>query len=523
MANQVRVDRAGPTAAPNLLDDQRAGPRAAPLLEDETLHMIPKGSLAAQLVDAAAAQLLLADELPADEMPRDGDRVLLVALVWGGQTLVEIEQVETGRDLRAGKLFDLPAVQLPKSFPLVRHEGDRHVVSMPATLRSEVHKGREVRSFGDLASEARAGVVEAPFRGHAYPIDLDDRVVVRIAPQLTLVARYVRAGRARGKSFLDSIDVGFASTLFAALAFLIAFLAMVRLAPQRVPGSAEDLQAAQERIAQYVAKPQPPKVQEAQKFKDLSGAPEGAKAQGEEGKLGKEDAKKKEADPSRKGSPVTDAQKREADRRKVAKLGLVAALAKVGAGAGSASNVFGPGGIGSGVNTSLGGTKPGAGLGDPYGVGGLGARGTGSGGGGTAIGIGGLGVKGSGAGAGGYGGVELGGKGKEETRFIPGKTVVIGGLSRDVINRIIQRHYNEVKYCYEKELTRDPGLYGKVAVLFVIDGTGRVSDALVQQTTLSSEPVESCILTHVRRWVFPQPEGGSTVQVTYPYVFKSAQ
>jgi TonB family protein len=92
-----------------------------------------------------------------------------------------------------------------------------------------------------------------------------------------------------------------------------------------------------------------------------------------------------------------------------------------------------------------------------------------------------------------------------------------------VINRIIQRHYNEVKYCYEKELTRDPGLYGKVAVLFVIDGTGRVSDALVQQTTLSSEPVESCILTHVRRWVFPQPEGGSTVQVTYPYVFKSAQ
>ena len=119
--------------------------------------------------------------------------------------------------------------------------------------------------------------------------------------------------------------------------------------------------------------------------------------------------------------------------------------------------------------------------------------------------------------------MELGGKGKEETRFIPGKTVVIGGLSRDVINRIIQRHYNEVKYCYEKELTRDPGLYGKVSVLFVIDGTGRVADALVQQTTLSSEPVESCILQHVKRWVFPQPEGGSTVQVTYPYVFKSAQ
>jgi outer membrane biosynthesis protein TonB len=510
MANQVRITSVGPVGAPTLLDDER-------------LHTIPKGSLAAQVVDAAAAQLLLADELPNDERPRDGDQVLLVGLVWGGQTLVEIEQVETGADLRAGKLFDLPAVQLPKAFSLVRHEGDRHVVSMPATLQSEVHKRGEVQSFGQLAAQARAGVVEAPFRGHSYPIDLDDRVVVKIAPQLTLVARYVRAGRARGKSLLDSLDIGFASTLLAAILFLVAFLMMVRLAPQRTPGSAEDLQAAQERIAQYVVKPQPPKEVEAPKFKDLSGAPEGAKAQGEEGKLGKEDAKKKEADPSRKGSPVTDANKKEVDRRKIAKLGLIAALSKVGAGAGAASNVFGPGGIGSGVNTSLGGTKPGAGLGDPYGVGGLGARGTGSGGGGTAIGIGGLGIKGSGAGAGGYGGVELGGKGKEETRFIPGKTVVIGGLSRDVINRIIQRHYNEVKYCYEKELTRDPGLYGKVSVLFVIDGTGRVSDALVQQTTLSSEPVESCILTHVRRWVFPQPEGGSTVQVTYPYLFKSAQ
>jgi hypothetical protein len=507
MANQVRIDKIAPLAAPF--------PAREPA--------VPKGTLASQLVDAAAAQLLLADELPADERPRDRDRVLLVGLVWGGQTLVEIEQVETGRDLRAGRLFDLPAVQLPKAFALVRHEGDRHVVSMPATLRSEVHSGGEVRSFGDLAAEARAGVVEAPFRGHAYPIDLDDRVVVKVAPQLTLVARYVRAGRAQGKSFADSIDIGFASTLLAAVAFLVAFVMMVRLAPRTAPGSAEDLQAAQERIAQYVAKAQPPKEIEQPRFKDLSGAPEGAKAQGEEGKLGKEEAKKKEADPARKGSPVADLNKKEADRRKVAKLGLVAALAKVGAGAGAASNVLGPGGIGSGVNSSLGGVTPGAGLGDPYGVGGLGARGTGSGGGGTAIGIGGLGIKGSGSGAGGYGGVELGGKGKEETRFIPGKTVVIGGLSRDVINRIIQRHYNEVKYCYEKELTRDPGLYGKVSVLFVIDGTGRVADALVQQTTLSSEPVESCILSHVKRWVFPQPEGGSTVQVTYPYVFKSAQ
>ena len=91
-----------------------------------------------------------------------------------------------------------------------------------------------------------------------------------------------------------------------------------------------------------------------------------------------------------------------------------------------------------------------------------------------------------------------------------------------MIDRIIRRHYNEVKYCYEKELTKDHSLYGKVAVVFVIDGAGRVSDALVQQSTMGSEAVEGCIVSHVRRWAFPAPEGGGTVQVTYPYVFKSS-
>ena len=66
------------------------------------------------------------------------------------------------------------------------------------------------------------------------------------------------------------------------------------------------------------------------------------------------------------------------------------------------------------------------------------------------------------------------------------------------------------------------GLYhdGKITVLFMIEGTGRVGEALVQQTTMGSEPVESCIINHVRRWMFPSPQGGGTVQVTYPYVFK---
>ena len=472
---------------------------------------------AARAGDAAAARLLFDDPAGGPE-PRGGERVLLVGLVWGQETLIELEQVGRGGDLRAGKLFDLPVVKLPREFRIVQPDGDGHVVTVPAEMQAEVHRGGLVKRF----DEAGARRVQAPFAGHAHRLGPRDRVVVRVAPQLELVARYVRSERQRDRSIFARLDVGFASTVAAALLFLALFWLMVRIAPRHDETVTDDLAGNQQRIARYQVKPREKPPEEQPKPRDVSGVKEGAKAREDEGKLGKPEAKKKEAAPSRKGAPVVDPDKRESDRRKVMKLGLVAALSKMGATGGGASNVLGPGGLGTGINAALGGVKGRAGTGDTYGVGGLGSRGTGQGGGGTAIGIGGLGTKGSGGGRGGYGEVDLGGRGKEETQFVPGRTIVVGGLSRDVINRIIQRHYNEVKYCYEKELTKDPGLYGKITVMFVIDGTGRVGDALVQQSTMGSEPVESCIVGHVRRWAFPAPEGGSSVQVTYPYVFKSS-
>ncbi len=465
----------------------------------------------------ATEKLLLFDELPGDERPRPDDRVLLLGLVWGQETLIELEQVARGGDLRAGKLFDLPAVELPRSFRIVRRDGDAHVVTVPAELDAEVHANGKVRTL----REAGARRVQAPFAGHAYRLADDDRVVVRVAPQLTMIARYVRAARQPDKPLLATVDVGFASTVAAALLFLALFWLMARIAPHPDETARDDLAQHQLRITQYQVKP-PEKSAEQPPLRDVSGVKEGAKARAEEGKLGEQAAKKKKADPARKGAAVADASKPDADRRKVMKLGLVAALSKVGAGSGAAGGVLGPGGLGTGINNALGGVKAGAGVGDSYGVGGLGSRGTGAGGGGTALGIGGLGTKGTGGGRGGWGDLEPGGRGKEETQFVPGRTIVVGGLPPDVINRIIQRHYNEVKYCYEKQLTRDPSLYGKVTLLFVIEGTGEVGEALVQQTTMNSEPVESCIVNHVRRWAFPAPQGGGTVQVTYPYVFKSS-
>src|SRR2546426_808140 len=70
--------------------------------------------LASGIADAAAAQLLIFDDLPEDERPGPNDRGLLVGIVWGGATMVELEQVVDGGDLSVRRLFDLPESTHPK-------------------------------------------------------------------------------------------------------------------------------------------------------------------------------------------------------------------------------------------------------------------------------------------------------------------------------------------------------------------------------------------------------------------------
>jgi TonB family protein len=167
-------------------------------------------------------------------------------------------------------------------------------------------------------------------------------------------------------------------------------------------------------------------------------------------------------------------------------------------------------------------------IGANFGFGGLGLRGTGRGGGGTGegtIGLGNIGTIGHGAGGGtgsGYGRGAGGFRGRDARvpRIRSGKADVRGSLSKEVIRRIINRHINEVRFCYEQELNQRPDLQGRVAVQFIISPTGAVQTAAVNSSDLGAPKVDQCIVSAVRRWTFPSPEGGGIVVVTYPFVLQ---
>lgn len=204
------------------------------------------------------------------------------------------------------------------------------------------------------------------------------------------------------------------------------------------------------------------------------------------------------------------------DPKKALSSGILGALTAGGA----VDNVFGGGGLGVGINSALSGLT-GMRIGGGDAMGGLGARGAGAGGGGVA-GIGGMGLGGPGGGK--YGGnISLAGSGGKNMEDItPGRVVTKGGLDRDVIARVIKKYQRQIKFCYEKELTKNPNLYGKIVTFFVIAADGSVQTASVVETEMNSEPVESCIVRNIQRWRFPAPKGGGSVEVRYPWVFKSA-
>jgi TonB family protein len=172
-------------------------------------------------------------------------------------------------------------------------------------------------------------------------------------------------------------------------------------------------------------------------------------------------------------------------------------------------------------------------IGPGWGAGGLSAIGTGAGGAGTGrgtIGTGILNTIGTGPGPGrgpgsGYGD-KVSGLGRHKTvvpTLIPATGALVrGALSKEIVRRIIRLHLNEVRFCYEQELPRHPGLSGRLVVQFMVAGTGRVITSFVESSTIPDPRVGMCVTEAVRRWEFPRPDGGGLVQVSYPFQLQPA-
>ncbi len=446
------------------------------------------------------------EEPSPQEEPLARARQFEAALFWG-DALLDLRHFDAGRvDLSCLGQRDPQDMGARVEPLLAMLSPDGCSLMLPACADVTMRRGGQEKSVQELAHEgALLGGPDAPLR--SLSMQLHDRVRVGLSG-LSLVLRFVRPqGLPRGGS--PRFDATFAIIVTtAALTWVALLAALLWVAP--FAERPEPLPREPQRWAKYILKPPTPIAP-----KSVAKTQEQPPDKAEEVKV---------AHTARGGKVPGRGQGLLGDehRRRAMTAGL---LAYLGGGAGAASNtVLAPGGLGPGLNEALGSIKEGGGVGQSQAIVGLGSRGTGPGGGG--LGLGGLGTRG-GEGRGGGGGPGFGmnlaaARARTETRVVPGKTTFTGSCERGVIGKTIGRHANEVRYCYEVELNKEPSLAGKVSVSFSIDPSGVVGEASVFQSTLGNANVEQCLLSRIRRWKFPEPKGGGVCIINYPWVFRAA-
>jgi hypothetical protein len=93
------------------------------------------------------------------------------------------------------------------------------------------------------------------------------------------------------------------------------------------------------------------------------------------------------------------------------------------------------------------------------------------------------------------------------------------GLSKAVIASVIKLGHAYVKDCYELELKTTPDLNSAATARFFIATNGAVTGVAVE-LELGSPRFAQCLGKTIRALRYPSPQGGDTVSVVFPYVFR---
>jgi hypothetical protein len=94
-----------------------------------------------------------------------------------------------------------------------------------------------------------------------------------------------------------------------------------------------------------------------------------------------------------------------------------------------------------------------------------------------------------------------------------------GTLSPAEIQRVVRQSFGLFRQCYEARLAHDSTLQGRIGTRFVIETTGIVSQARVQENSLPDCEVARCVAGEFSKLRFPRPVGRGHVTVVYPIDF----
>ena len=465
------------------------------------------------------------------------DSAVEVVILWGDEDVLHVEHVSPPRDVvigeASGSHYLVGADVLgTERLPVVVERGGRLSCVVPDGATGSITVGAERKTFEALEAEGKLLPFDELPGARLYP--LPDGASARVAHRgLSFLVRPTQAGKAVAAG--GQVQWRRYGWVGLSLGVHAAFLMMFYFMPPSTQALSLDQVSATDRMVQYLdvapeAVQDDPPPEWAERPDEPAGGT-GERHADEEGQSGDE-----EAAPStgRYGIAGDDPNPQMARDRVAENMDQIGAIGTLNALVGSWDSPTSPYGAdqarGNDPMSAIGAIM-GDHVGANFGFNGLGMNGTGRGGGGTGLGtygLGRLGTIGHGGGRGqgqGYGdGVGLPNGGRRSRvpgRITPERANVMGGLSPEAIRRVVRRHLPEVRFCYEQGLQSNPGIEGRVTVSWIIGSSGAVQSSNVTASSLGNGRVESCISQAVRRWSFPQPEGGGVVGVNYPFMLRA--
>ena len=408
-----------------------------------------------------------------------------------------------------GNTFTIEHDAIPsESFALIDTSGGEPVLKLAPKMSGEVYVGSERKSLKEAAKQG------------GIPLTQDTRARVVIGEIVFFIHRSVRPALAlpvQRQALAPLYFMLLSAGLHAILLGLILFL------PPGMGSLALDGFGNQDRFVQILIEDVEPEPEPEAEVDEGEEEQEEELEEGEEGRAGDE---REEDEPDRRMavegdlSPDQDVElARALANEAVQERGALQVLNQAGP-----ASLFG--GQANGYDAVMAiGSVSGSEIGASYGTRGLGAYGGGYSGGGrqlAGIGRGAVALRGRSSGQDSNLGRNIRQVRDRETRqptVSVGTPNISGQLDREIIQRVIRENRRGVVACYNAELQRDPDLEGRVVVSFVIAPSGAVAGATIRESTLGSSAVEDCVARRFRQMRFPEPRGGGTVNVNYPFTF----
>lgn len=432
-------------------------------------------------------------------------------MVQGGK-VIEEQRLGRRESLTIGthpkNTFVISGASIPRSHQLFVSKNGKYELVVSDAMQGRVSIDRS--DAMDLKQLKVGGHLAKKGDFYHLPLSDDHRGKVVIG-DTTLIFQFVvpppvavtpQLPAALTSSFRDRIDWPYATALALALIVELPLVVYFQYAPRPQPVTLETIG---DRWAELIA----PEIKKQEKPKLPENKGDQPKREDEKKKTAKkeDDEPKDEAkDPEEKAQAKQ--QRRKEVRESVAGKGVLAIFGTKGEGGatGAVADVFSQGGITSDLDSAFEGIS---GVGIAKSGRTKSSRGTGSG---EKAEIGGLATSGGGKVSAGE---------KKQTRVAAVKAEapeVDGSLDRDAITKVVRRRIKSLQDCYERELKRDTSLSGKIEVEFTIGESGRIDEARVSNNQMGSPAVGACLVSRIRRWRFPTPDGGS-VTVNYPFIF----